>query len=157
MSLCHLSHFPSPSRPTPHPGIGARMLRYQVSYPILPFMQPHLTPYLSRQNDHDSCPRKPRQMRENQGRQLKEKGGALVSTPVSSPRSASTTRTVKTAYTHCQTLSTPTTCLLAMSTSSRHECERMPRTAKTTPKHDNDQNDSQDNPHEHECGQPTPP
>ncbi len=57
----------------------------------------------------------------------------------------------------CPTPSTPTTCLSATSTSSRHEHERTPRTTKTTPKHNNDQNNSQNNPCEHECRQPTPP
>ena len=55
---CHTSSFPHHhhrlSPRAPHPGVGARMLRYQVSYPIFPLIQPHLTPYLSRQNEHDS-------------------------------------------------------------------------------------------------------
>ena len=43
----HPHHRRLSPRAAPHPGIGAKMLRYQVSYP-LPFMQPHLTSYLSR-------------------------------------------------------------------------------------------------------------
>jgi len=125
----HCPHHRRPSpHAVPHPGIRAKILRYQVSYP-LPFMQPHLTPYLSRHKNGIKCEEKWMHPGEYPCQLIQ----LTVQLPCHPGRWAPprTVNALKTAWTHCPTPWVPTTCPL-IANRHEHKCERMSKTTKTT-------------------------
>jgi len=125
----HRPHHRRPSpRTAPHPWIRAKILRYQVSYP-LPFMQPHLTPYLSRHENGVEC--------EEKGMHPGESPCQLIQLTVQLPRhpgqwvSPRTVNAVKMAWTQHPMPWVPTTCP-SMANRHEHECKWTSKTAKTT-------------------------